>query len=166
VGDSHQVVVLAFAGFSQQIMRYGISFFDGDGFVGCLFHSLIIFLNEAYIRQCQESIGNMRFHYSHFLQKFAGLCRFSQLDVELAEISQCLEILLNGKGFRETFYGIIRASHALRAQTVIFEDLESFPVVFLLFTFRCLRFPGEERFKKVRHDMLFLSYTCKCNNLF
>ena len=79
----------------------------------------------------------MRFHDCHFFQQFAGLFGFARLDIKLAEITHCLEIFFDSKGLCETFYCVIRTSHTLCTQTVIFEDLESFPVVFLFFTFRC-----------------------------
>ena len=57
-------------------------------------------------------------------------------------------------------------SHALCTQTVIFEYLEVFLIVFLFFTLRSFGLTGEKRLKKVRHDSVVLEFICKCNNLF
>lgn len=165
-GNGHDFVILSFAGFSQQEVCDCISFFDGDCFAGSFFHSFVVFLDVADIGQCEECAGDMGLHHCHFFQNFASLFCFSHWDIELAEVTHCLEVLFDGKCLGEAFYGIIRTSHALCAQAVIFEYFEVFLIVLLFFTFRCFRLTGEKRFKKVRHGCVILEFVCKCNNLF
>ena len=166
MSDGHDFVILSFAGFSEEKVCDCISLFDGDCFAGSLFHCFVIFLDVADIGQCEECAGHMRFHYCHFLQKFAGFFGFSHRDVKLAEIAHRFEILFDGKRLGKALYGIIRTSHALCTQTVIFEYLEVFLIVFLFFTLRSFGLTGEKRLKKVRHDSVVLEFICKCNNLF
>ena len=47
VGDAHDAVVLAVVGFSQQIVRHGIAFFNGNGFFGGFRHGGIVLLHVA-----------------------------------------------------------------------------------------------------------------------
>ena len=47
VGDAHDAIVLAVVGFSQQIVRHGIAFFNGNGFFGGFRHGGIVLLHVA-----------------------------------------------------------------------------------------------------------------------
>ena len=89
-----------------------------------------------------------RFYPDHALQQLVRFVQLVGLDIHLCEIPHCLKVLLQRQGFGEALYGIVCASHALGAHTVVLEYLEVFLIIFLFFLFRVCRFAGEKRFKE------------------
>ena len=53
MGDAHDAVVLPVAGFAQQIVRHGVAFFNGNGFLGGFCHGSVVFLHVADIGKGQ-----------------------------------------------------------------------------------------------------------------
>lgn len=97
----------------------------------------------------------LRFYLGHFLQQLAGFARFVGLDIHLCQISHCLEVFLQCKGFGEAFYGIVGASHALGPHTVVLEYLKVLLIIFCFVLFRTGRFAGEKDLKNPMAVILF-----------
>ena len=82
---------------------------------------------------------------------------FTGLDVKLAQIIQCFEIFFNGQRFIKALNGIVRTSHTLGTQAVIFKYLKVLFGVFFVFLPQGFLFsPQKKDLKKFGMIKVFL----------
>lgn len=96
-----------------------------------------------------------RFYPDHALQQLVRFVQLVGLDIHLCEIPHCLKVLLQRQGFGEALYGIVCASHALGAHTVVLEYLEVFLIIFC---FSSSGFAGLPEKKDLKNPMVVMLF--------